>query len=181
MNKKTHQVLDLHYTKDECQGCFAGTLQECEDFAATQSPYFMYRVVLLTKEEYELENSIEPEPAPHQPNLEAPNKGKERATINKSLFVENMEKIYCEIQSIQAKPTDTFQSLIDKFYSVMRKWGVCHGNWSENGRTAVSAEWNMCFNVFWDNVVLGFRVWVLLTTPPDDLLAYGEEPKRNNK
>lgn len=48
---KTHQVLDLHYHEDEGQGCFDGTKQECEEFAATQSPHFMYKVVPMTEEE----------------------------------------------------------------------------------------------------------------------------------
>ena len=50
---KTHEVLDLHYHPDEGQGCFVGTRQECEDFAATQSPHFMYKVVPMTKEQIE--------------------------------------------------------------------------------------------------------------------------------
>ena len=50
---KTHEVLDLHYHPDEGQGCFVGTRQECEDFVATQSPHFMYKVVEMTKEEIE--------------------------------------------------------------------------------------------------------------------------------
>ncbi len=50
---KTHQVLDLHYTTDEGQGCFDGTQKECYEFAATQTPHFMYQVVPMTKEEIE--------------------------------------------------------------------------------------------------------------------------------
>lgn len=56
MEKKTHQVLDLHYHADEGQGCFVGTEIECQEFAATQTPYFMYKVVPLTKEEIEIVN-----------------------------------------------------------------------------------------------------------------------------
>jgi len=48
---KTHIVLDLHYTPDEGQECFDGTKEECENFAATQSPHFMYKVVPMTEEE----------------------------------------------------------------------------------------------------------------------------------
>ena len=51
--KKTHEVLDLHYHEDEGQRCFDGTQQECEEFAATQSPSFMYKVVPMTKEQIE--------------------------------------------------------------------------------------------------------------------------------
>lgn len=50
---KTHEVLDLHYLPEEGQGCFVGTLKECEEFVATQSPYFMYKIVPMTKEEIE--------------------------------------------------------------------------------------------------------------------------------
>lgn len=51
--KKTHEVLDLHYHEDEGQGCFDGTQQECEEFSATQSPSFMYKVVQMTKKQIE--------------------------------------------------------------------------------------------------------------------------------
>lgn len=49
--RKTHQVIDLHYHPEEGQGCFDGTLEECEEFAATQTPHFMYKVVPMTMEE----------------------------------------------------------------------------------------------------------------------------------
>jgi hypothetical protein len=53
---KTHKVLDLVYTEEE-QGCFAGTEQECQDFITSQGgATFMYKVVPMTKEEYEIEN-----------------------------------------------------------------------------------------------------------------------------
>lgn len=50
---KTHQVLDLHYLPEEGQVCFDGTLQECNAFAATQTPHFMYVVVPMLKKEIE--------------------------------------------------------------------------------------------------------------------------------
>jgi len=49
--RKTHEVLDLHYHEDEGQGCFDGTQQECEEFAATQSPSFMYKVIPMTEKQ----------------------------------------------------------------------------------------------------------------------------------
>ncbi len=55
--RKTHEVLDLHYMPEEGQGCFDGTYQECMEFAATQSPFFMYKVVPLTKEEMDFLNN----------------------------------------------------------------------------------------------------------------------------
>jgi hypothetical protein len=56
---KTHQVLDLHYTPDEGQGCFTGTKMQCEEFASSQSPSFMYKVVPMTKEEIEIEAALD--------------------------------------------------------------------------------------------------------------------------
>lgn len=51
---KTHEVIDLHYTEDECNGCFVGTVDECNEFVAEQGmTYFMYMVVPMTKEEIE--------------------------------------------------------------------------------------------------------------------------------
>lgn len=52
----THLVIDLHYTEDECNTCFAGTQQECIEFASKQTPYFMYRVVPMTNQELKLHN-----------------------------------------------------------------------------------------------------------------------------
>jgi len=50
---KTHKVLDLHYTHDEGQDCFDGTLEQCDDFVSNQSNYFMYQIVPMTKIEIE--------------------------------------------------------------------------------------------------------------------------------
>jgi len=58
---KTHQVLDLVYSESEGQGCFVGTLDECNDFVSQQggNNSFLYKVVPLTKEELEFENREE--------------------------------------------------------------------------------------------------------------------------
>jgi len=48
---KTHVVLDFHYHEDEGQQCFDGTKVECEEFAAKQTPHFMYKVVPMTEDE----------------------------------------------------------------------------------------------------------------------------------
>lgn len=49
-NLKTHEVLDLHLLPNEGQGCFDGSYEECVEYAATQTPYFMYKVVPMTSE-----------------------------------------------------------------------------------------------------------------------------------
>ena len=53
---KTHLVLDFFYYPDERQDCFAGTLEECMEFAATQTYEFMYKVVPMTKDELKYHN-----------------------------------------------------------------------------------------------------------------------------
>ena len=97
--------------------------------------------------------------------------------IEKKEIASNLGKIYEDILSIKIDMNDSFKSSMDKFYNVMRKWGVCQGTWSENGRTVNNAEWNMCFQVFKAHKIMAFDVWLILSTPPDDLLAYGEKPK----
>lgn len=47
--KPKYQVLDLHYHPEEGQACFWGTLEECEEFVATQTPYFMYKIIPYTE------------------------------------------------------------------------------------------------------------------------------------
>ena len=44
--EKMYEVLDLFYTEDECQSCFAGTFDECQEFVKKQGgATFMYKIV----------------------------------------------------------------------------------------------------------------------------------------
>jgi len=54
---KTHQVLDTILHEDEGQGCFVGTLEECNNFVSEQQSYGLV-VVPLLEWEYKLENNI---------------------------------------------------------------------------------------------------------------------------
>jgi hypothetical protein len=94
-------------------------------------------------------------------------------------FNRDLANIYKDIQNIEIKPTDSFKTSLNKFYAVMRKWGIKQGEWSENGRTVVNAEWNMCWQVFKSHKILALDLWLLLSEPPKDLLAYGKKPKDN--
>jgi hypothetical protein len=101
---------------------------------------------------------------------------------NKSEFVKNLDEIYRDLLAIKIDANDSFKSSMDKFYDVMRKWGICQGTWTENGSRFVNtAEWNMCFQVFKSNKILALDTWLILSEPPEDLLAYGKEPKRKKK
>jgi hypothetical protein len=94
-------------------------------------------------------------------------------------FNQRLDEIYCDIIHIKVKPTDSFESLLKKFYAVMRKWGIKQGTWSDNGSRCVNnAEWNMCYQVFKEHKILSYDLWMCLNTPPKDLLAYGKKPKQ---
>jgi hypothetical protein len=54
--RKTHLVIDLVYHEDEGNSVFAGTLQECNDWVATQSDSFTYQVVPMTIQELKIHN-----------------------------------------------------------------------------------------------------------------------------
>lgn len=89
---------------------------------------------------------------------------------------QNLQAIYNDINSIKIDIKDSFLSCMQKFYAVMRKWGIKQGTWTKNGRSVCSAEWNMCFAVFKQNKILALDIWLVLNEPPSDLLAYGKEP-----
>ena len=45
-----YEVLDLFYTEDECQSCFTGTFEECEEFIKKQGgASFMYKIAFIVK------------------------------------------------------------------------------------------------------------------------------------
>lgn len=101
-------------------------------------------------------------------------------TIEKTDFTKNINNIYNDIIEIEIDENDSFKTSLNKFYDVMRKWGICQGNWSGNGRTCCTAEWNMCYQVFKTHKILSLDTWLILSEPPEDLLAYGEKPNNNN-
>ena len=53
----THKVLDLVYTSEEGQDAYVGTLKDCHEFVKDQGDsHYTYRVVPLTKEEFQIHN-----------------------------------------------------------------------------------------------------------------------------
>ena len=64
-------------------------------------------------------------------------------------FAEKIGLIYNEVNSIEIKPTDTHESSLNKFYKIMRKHGIKHGTWSEDGIGVILAkpEWVMLYDV----------------------------------
>lgn len=92
---------------------------------------------------------------------------------NKSL---DLGKVYQDIMSINITGNDSFKSSLDKFYEVMRKHGICQGEWTENGsRRVCNPEWTLCYSAYKQHKILAFDIFECLNTPPDDLLAYNKE------
>lgn len=106
-------------------------------------------------------------------------KSKNKTIEHRSEFVKNLDAIYKDLLAIKINQTDSFKSSMDKFYAVMRKWGICQGTWSGNGRAIATAEWNMCFMVFKAHRNGYMDLWQCISTPPKDLLAYGKKPEKN--
>lgn len=93
-------------------------------------------------------------------------------------FNKNLGEIYKDIIGIKIDAKDSFKSSMNKFYAVMRKWGIKQGEWTDHGSRVVNtAEWNMCFQVFKNHKILALDLWLCLNEPPKDLLAYGKKPK----
>lgn len=97
--------------------------------------------------------------------------------IEKNELAQNLGDLYKDIHAIKINKTDSFNTLVKKFYLVMEKHGICQGTWSENGRTFANPEWCMCWHTFKSNVESAFNIMYLLSSPPKKLLAYGKKPK----
>lgn len=97
----------------------------------------------------------------------------------KSDFIKNLDLIYQDLLSIEIKADDSFISMLNKFYDVMRKWKICQGTWSTDGKGRIcnNSEWSMCYEVFKAHKILSLDLWLALNTPPEDLLAYGKRTK----
>jgi hypothetical protein len=102
------------------------------------------------------------------------------SVYERSAFVADLNAVYKDIMAIEIQPTDTFISMMDRFYAVMRKWGICQGTWSTNGRLCNTAEWNMCYSVFKLHKIMALDIWLVLNEPPEDLRAYGRCPHKDN-
>jgi hypothetical protein len=83
---------------------------------------------------------------------------------------EDLNKIYMDILSIKIDSKDSFESMINKFYEVMRKHGIKHGTKTESGSICVvNAAWNMCWAVYISHKMTALDIWMLLSDVPNDL------------
>ena len=92
--------------------------------------------------------------------------------MKKSETVIAMGVVFHDINAIKVEMTDSFESLMNKFYSIMRKHGICQGTKSDNGVCVSNPEWIMCFETFKMHKILAFDLFLILNEPPVDLIAY---------
>jgi hypothetical protein len=110
-----------------------------------------------------------------RPSIAKPRVG--GSTVEKSVLTQNLGDVYKDLNAIKIESSDSFDTLAKKFYAVMTKYGICQGNWSENGRSVASPEWCICWHNFMSTVQSRFNWIYLMSQPPKHLLAYGKKPK----
>ena len=102
--------------------------------------------------------------------------------IEKSTLAQGMGDVLKDLNDITIYHKDSIETLMNKFYAIMRKWGICQGEWTENGsRICANPEWVLCWEYFKNMKILSLDLWLALSTPPKDLLAYGSKPKTRKK
>src|SRR5574343_194073 len=92
--------------------------------------------------------------------------------IQQTEYTKHIGDVYKDINNIEINPEDSLNTIIERFYDVMSKWGICQGNWTENGRTVNTPEWCICWNVFISKIDRQLMFMGLMSTPPEHLLAY---------
>lgn len=98
----------------------------------------------------------------------------------KKTTAQALQGVATDLLAIKFKATDSYNTNIKKFYTVMRKHGIKEGHWSQDGvaRIVSSPEWSMCYE-FFKSLMEGHNIFLrLMQVPPADLLAYGKKPKR---
>jgi len=85
--------------------------------------------------------------------------------------------VFKDLMAIKIEENDSFSTSLNKFYGVMRKHGIKQGTWTKGGgRLVNNFEWSMCWESFRNHKILSLDLWLSMSTPPKDLLAYGKRP-----
>jgi hypothetical protein len=100
----------------------------------------------------------------------------------KTLAADSLAAIFKDINATKVSNADSLDTLMDKFYKLMRKHGIKQGTWTEGGGRLVSNfEWTMCLIAFRSHVNAKWDWAFLMGNTPKDLLAYGAKPKIKTK
>ena len=91
--------------------------------------------------------------------------------MNKKIF--NLENVSRDLINLEFKETDTLKSVMNKFYSVMRKHGIKRGTKTKSGGiTQDNYEWTICKSLFHNRVVDYFMMANIFDKSPKDLEYY---------
>lgn len=76
-----------------------------------------------------------------------------------------------ELVTLEVKDTDTIKQLWNKFYNLMRRYGIKEGEKIKGGgRQCDAFEWTLCCDYFWARVSQGTQWKRLFNGTPKDLL-----------
>lgn len=82
-----------------------------------------------------------------------------------------MKEVAKEIIEIKIKKEDTLESLMEKFYFIMRKYNIKQGTWVGNARQLENPDWVMCEVLFIDRIQSFFGFYHFYNPVPKDLEA----------
>lgn len=80
--------------------------------------------------------------------------------------IQDMSKVAKEIINMPVDKTDTIEGLFNKFFKIMKKYGIKQGTKTEFGFTKSRFEWTMCEKLFVENIVNKIHVLRLLDDIP---------------
>lgn len=78
----------------------------------------------------------------------------------------DMSKVAEEIIKIPFDKKDTIEGLFNKFFKIMKKYGIKEGRKTPVGITKSNFEWTMCEKLFVENIVNKIHVLRLLDDIP---------------
>ncbi len=85
----------------------------------------------------------------------------------------NLAKVFKEIQNLQIKPSDSFNSIRRKFFDVMRKYGIKQGTKTKHGTELNNPEWEACEQLL-ERKIMSDYTWERCSSfkTPKDLQSY---------
>lgn len=80
-----------------------------------------------------------------------------------------MQNALKEVIDLKFQDTDTLADCMNKFYDIMRKYGIKKCVQTENGLLGDTTEWSSCRLIFLDSIVCHFNMSNIIAEVPKDL------------
>jgi hypothetical protein len=88
--------------------------------------------------------------------------------MKKPAFNSKLGKLYDELYKIKIKSEDTIQSIYDRFFEFMKKYGIKQGTLNERG----NVEWLMCWHILSGRIESDLNILMLMMKIPKELEVY---------